>query len=121
MSKTGLLPRGKRPSRSAAAVSASINNALLERGRKLCKPAEGSPRITMPQSILSFIPSQDRRLGVGVKNVRNIRGPRNNKHIKIKKLLVEPKEIEITKNGVVQQRKIVRRKTYFPGRRQRVY
>ena len=75
----------------------------------------------MPQSIPSFIPSRDRRSGVGVKKVRNIRRPRNNRHIKIKKLLVEPKEVEIKKNGVAQHRIIVRRKTYFPGRRQRVY
>ena len=91
MPKTMLVPRGKRPSRSAAAVSGAINNALLEKGKKLGKPAEGSPRITMPQSIPSFVPSRDRRSGVGVKKVRNIRRPRNNRRIKIKKLLVEPK------------------------------
>ena len=121
MPKTMLVPRGKRLSRSAAAVSAAINNALLEKSKKLRKLTEGGPRITMPRSIPSFIPSQDRRSEVGVKKVRNIHGPRNNRHIKIKKLLVEPKEVEIFKNGVVQCKIIVRRKTYFPGRRQRVY
>ena len=118
MPKTMLVPRGKRPSRSAAAVSPAINNPLLERGKKLNKPAAGGPRIMMPRSVPSFIPTKSPRSGVAVKNVG---GPKNNKAIKIKKLLLEPKEIEIKKNRVVLRKIMVRRKTYFPGRRERIY
>ena len=118
MPKTMIVPRGKRPSRSATLVSTAINNALLKRGKKLNKPAAGSPRIMMPHSVPSFIPTKSPRSGVAVKNVGC---PKNNKAIKIKKLLLEPKEIEIKKNGVVLQKIMVRRKTYFPGRREGIY
>ena len=90
MPKTMLVPGGKRLSRSAAAVSAAINNAVLERGKQLNKPAAGGQRITMPHSIPSFVPTKSPRSEVGVKNVR---GPKNIKAIKIKKLLLEPKEV----------------------------
>ena len=118
MPRTMLVPRGKRLNRPAAAVSAAINNVLLERGKKLHKPTGGGPRIIMLRSIPSFVQIESPRSGVGVKNVC---GPKNNKAIKIRKLLVEPKEVEIKKNGVVLRKIMVRRKTYFPGRCPRVY
>ena len=43
------------------------------------------------------------------------------RNIKIKKLLAEPKQVEIRKNGRVIKRITVRRKSYFPGRRKRTY
>ena len=43
------------------------------------------------------------------------------RNIKIKKLIAEPKQVEIRKNGCVIKRITVRRKSYFPGRRKRTY
>ena len=43
------------------------------------------------------------------------------RNIKIKKLLPEPKQVEIRKNGRVIKRITVRSKSYFPGRRKRTY
>ena len=47
--------------------------------------------------------------------------PKARRNIKIKKLLAEPKQVEIRTNGQVIKKITVRRKSYFPGRRKRTY
>ena len=55
--------------------------------------------------------------GVGVKKMPSKR----NKNIKIKKLLDQPKQVSVKKNGQVIRRMTVRRKAYFSGRRRKIY
>ena len=122
-----VMPRGKRPPRAAAAVSQVINNVLLGKsnvGPTLAAPAHA---VAGPSSAPSFTPSHlKRRLGrprpaggIGVKNMQAFR--RRNRDIKIKKLLPQPKTINVKKNGVIVRKMVVRRRAYFPGRQARVY
>ena len=68
---------------------------------------------TGPAFIARPVPSG----GVGVKKMPT----RRNKSIKIKKLLAQPKQVSVKKNGQVVRRMTVRRKAYFPGRRRKIY
>ena len=121
MPRTKLMPRGKRPSRAAAINSTAINNAILGTLQNV-GPALGAAAAALPG------PSNaSRRLGrprpsggIGVKNMERYR--KRNKDIKIKKVLPQPRIINVNiKNGVVVRKMTVRRKTYFSGRGKRVY
>ena len=58
--------------------------------------------------------------GVGVKNIENMR--RRNKDIKIKRLLVQTKNIQVKHRCRLVRRMTVRRRAIFPAtRRQREY
>ena len=92
--------RSVRLSRGAAQTSQAINSALL-----------GTKKNIGPAFISRPVPSG----GVGVKRMPSKR----NKSIKIKKLLAQPKQVSVKKNGQVVRRMTVRRKAYFPGRRRR--
>ena len=54
-------------------------------------------------------------------SIKKSKTPRKKRNIKIKKLLAQPKHVEVRKNGQVIRRMTVRRKSYFPGRRRKVY
>ena len=59
-----------------------------------------------------------RRQVAGVKNIdRRVR----NKQFKIKRLLAQPKNIEVKRRGVVFCKMVVRRKTIFPAEVRRAY
>ena len=125
------MPRGKRPPRAAAAVSAAINNVLL--GKINIGPALGAPVAVAPAAVAgpssqpSFAPAHPSgRLGrprpaggIEVKNMQAFH--RRNRDIKIKKLLPQPKTINVKKIGVIVRKMVVRRRALFPGRRARVY
>ena len=83
--------RNVRPTRNAAKTSCAINSLLI--GSKT--PVDFSIK-----------------KGKAVKRIRNI---------KIKKLLLQAKQVEVRKNGQVIRRMTVRRKSYFPGRRKKTY
>ena len=93
--------RSARPSRAAAQTSQAISNILL--GSKInIGPALGRP-----------VPTG----GVGVKKIP----AKRKRNIKIKKLIVQPKQAFVKKNGQVVRTMTVRRKAYFPGRRRKTY
>ena len=107
------MPRGKRPPRTAAAAASAINNVLL--GKRNIGPALAA-NLPGPSS------APDRPCpsgGIGVKNME--RFCKRNRDIKIKKVLPQSEVVQVKKNGVVQRTMTVRRKTYFPGRRKKVY
>ena len=52
--------------------------------------------------------------------VKNIEGRMRNRTFKIKKLIAEPKNIEVKKNGQVVRKMTVRRRAIFPSERRRV-
>ena len=56
-------------------------------------------------------------LGMGVKNLENRRV--RNRRYKIKRLMAQPKNIEVRHNGRIVQRMVVRRSTVYPGTRRR--
>ena len=61
-----------------------------------------------------------RSAGVGVKNIENIR--HRKKEVKIKKLLLQTKNIEVKHRGRVERKMTVGRRAMFPAiRRQREY
>ena len=93
--------RSVRPSRRAAQTSQAITNALIGSKRNI-GPALGRP-----------IPAG----GVEVKRMRTAR----KRDIKIKKLIAQPRQVSVKKNGQVVRRMTVRRKAYFPGRRRKTY
>ena len=94
--------RSARPSRGAVQTSQAINSALL-----------GTKKNIGPALISRPIPTG----GVGVKKMPS----RRNKNIKMKKLLTQPKQVSVKKNGQVLSKMTVRRKVYFPGRRRKIY
>ena len=53
--------------------------------------------------------------------VKNIEGRIENKTFEIKRLLAQPKNVDVKKNGVVVCKKVVRRRTIFPVEVRRVY
>ena len=53
--------------------------------------------------------------------VKNIEGRIENKTFEIKRLLAQPKNNDVKKNGVVVCKKVVRRRTIFPVEVRRVY
>ena len=93
--------RSARPSRAAAQTSQAISNILLGSKRNI-EPALGRP-----------VPTG----GVGVKRIRTTR----KRDIKIKKLITQPRQVSVKKNGQVVRTMTVRRKAYFPGRRRKTY
>ena len=113
MPRTIVMPRGKRPPRAAAANSSAINNTLLG------KRNIGQPSLQIYQGLVArqidLCPSG----GIGVKNMDRFR--KRNRDIKIKKVLPQSKIVQVKKTGVVVRTMTVRRKTYFPGRRKKVY
>ena len=123
MPSTKVMPRGKRPPRAAAAVSKAINNVLLGDNNQAAaaQPGPSQPGPSAPRP--SFSPRNPRfrpSSGIGVKNIRERIRDRN-RAIKIKKLLPQSKAINVKKNGVILHQVVVRRKTYFRGRRARTY
>ena len=56
-----------------------------------------------------------------VAGVKNIEGRVRNKQFKIKRLLAQPKNIEVKRRGVVFCKMVVRRKTIFPAEVRRAY
>ena len=56
---------------------------------------------------------------MGVKNMENRRA--RNRRYKIKKILTQPKNVEVKQNGRVVRRMVVRRITIYPGSRRRNY
>ena len=128
-----VMPRGKRPPRAAAAVSAAINNVLLGKSNvgpalaSAATPAIVAPAVAGPSSAPFFAPAHPRRNlgrprpagGIGVKNMQAFH--RRNRDIKIKKLLPQPKTINVKKNGVIVRKMVVCRRALFPGRRARIY
>ena len=120
MPRTKLMPRGKRPPRKAVINSTAINNAILG-SKQNVGPALGAAAAALPGQS-----NAPRRLGrprpsggVGVKTMDRYR--KRNRDIKIKKVLPQPRIVNVKKNGVVVRKMTVRRKTYFPGRRKKVY
>ena len=57
--------------------------------------------------------------GMGVKNMENRRV--RNRRYKIKRILAQPKNVEVKQNGRVVHRMVVRRSTIYPGSRRRNY
>ena len=55
--------------------------------------------------------------GMGQKNNDQIRI--KNRRYKIKRLIAQPKNLKVKRNGVVVRRMVVRRKAIFPGARRR--
>ena len=94
--------RSARPSRGAAQTSQAINNALLGTKKNIGPALIGRP-----------VPTG----GIGVKKMVT----KHNKSIKIKKLLAQPRQVSVKKNGKVLRRMTVCRKAYFPGRRRKIY
>ena len=121
------MSRGKRPprgTRAAAAAAEAINNVLLG---ALAAPVI-SAAVAGPSGVRSsFSPSHRRNqlgrprpnAGVEVKRMQVFR--RRKKDIKIKKLLLQPRTINVKKNGVVVRKMTVRRRSYFSGRGAGVY
>ena len=93
--------RSARPSRRAVQTSQAISNILLGSKRNI-GPALGRP-----------VPTG----GVRVKRIRTAR----KRDIKIKKLIAQPRQVSVKKNGQVVRTMTVRRKAYFPGRRRKTY
>ena len=93
--------RSARPSRRAAQTSQAISNILLGSKRNI-GPALGRP-----------VPTG----GVDVKRIQTIR----KRDIKIKKLIPQPRQVTVKKNGQVVRTMTVRRKAYFPDRRRKTY
>ena len=60
-----------------------------------------------------------RPLGMGVKNIEE-RRVRNRQFI-IKRMMEQPRNIEVEQNGRVIRRMVVRRKTIYPGMTTRNY
>ena len=58
-----------------------------------------------------------RPAGIGQKNNDQIRI--SNRRYKIKRLIAQPKNVEVKRNGVVVRRMVVRRKAIFPSARRR--
>ena len=58
------------------------------------------------------------RKRIGVKNIEEKIGVRT---FKIKRLMAQPKNINVKKNGVIVCKMIVRRRTIFPAEVKRVY
>ena len=56
---------------------------------------------------------------MGVKNMENRRA--RNRRYKIKKILTQPKNVEVKQNGRVVRRMVVRRSTIYPDSRRRNY
>ena len=56
---------------------------------------------------------------MGVKNLENRRV--RNRRYKIKRLMAQPKNIEVRHNGRIVQRMVVRRSTVYTGTRRRNY
>ena len=54
-----------------------------------------------------------------VKNIENRRV--RNRRFKIKKMMAQPKNIQVKQNGRVVRRMVVRRSTIYPGSRRRNY
>ena len=108
------MSRGKRPPRAATVASLAINNILLN-AKKPNLVNTNSQTGSKP----SFVPANRPRSGVGVKNIERIRV--RNRAMKIKKLLPQPKNVEVKKNGVVLRRMVIRRRSHFPGRRKVTY
>ena len=92
--------RSARPSRGAAQMSQAINSALL-----------GTKKNIGPALISRPVPTG----GVGVKKMPS----RLNKNIKIKKLLAQPKQVSVKKNGQVLRKMTAHRKAYFPGKEEK--
>ena len=57
--------------------------------------------------------------GIGVKNIENRRV--RNRNFQIKRMMAQPKNIEVKQNGRVVCRMVVRRSTIYPGTRRRNY
>ena len=53
--------------------------------------------------------------------VKNIEGRIRNRTFKIKKLLAQPKNVDVKKRGVVLLKMVVRRKAIFPAEIRRAY
>ena len=53
--------------------------------------------------------------------VKNIEGRIENKTFEIKRLLAQPKNVDVKKNGVVVCKMVVKRRTIFPGEVRGVY
>ena len=115
MPRTKVMPRGKRPPRAAAQNSAAVNNVLL--GKRNIGPALGAAAAAVagPSGLGRPVPAG----GVGVKNMQAFH--RGNRSDKIKKLLAQPKTINVKKNGVIVRKMVVRRRAIFPGRRATAY
>ena len=93
--------RSARPTRISAKTSQAINSLLIGTKKK-------------HRTDLS---KQNTAVDFEVKRLKTKR----KRNIKIKKLLAQPKHVEVRKNGQVVRRMTVRRKSYFPGRRRKVY
>ena len=57
--------------------------------------------------------------GMGVKNIENRRV--RNRRFKTKRMLEQPRNVEVKQNGRVIHRMVVRRKTIYPGMTRRNY
>ena len=53
--------------------------------------------------------------------VKNIEGKVHSRTFKIKRLMAQPKNINVTKNDVIVRKMAVRRRTIFPAEVRRVY
>ena len=60
-----------------------------------------------------------RPLGMGVKNMERIRI--RNRRFKIKRMMEQPRNVEVKRNGRVVRRMVVRRQTIYPGEVRRNY
>ena len=55
-----------------------------------------------------------------ISGIKNIEGRIRNRTFKIKKLIAQPKNIQVKKNGQVVRKMTVRRRAIFPSERRRV-
>ena len=60
-----------------------------------------------------------RPTGMGVKNMGRIRI--RNRRFKIKRMMEQPRNVEVTRNGRVVRRMVVRKPTIYPGEVRRNY
>ena len=80
--------RGKKPPRAAKATAIAINNILARARARKGKSSIGAEVKKRKKTV---------------------------KRIKVKKLLSKPKLVKVKKGGVVVRKRIIRRKSHYPG------
>ena len=123
MARTKTTPRrGLRQPRAAAQASRAINSTLLGTKRNIVPALAANVDFNVASSSVPTAPVKLGRPkpsgGVGVKKIE---GQKKQKNLKIKRLLPQSRVVTVKKNGVAVRKMTVRRRSYFPGRRRKVY
>ena len=124
MARTKTTPqRGLRQPRAAAQVSRAINSALLRTKKNIGPALAANVDFNVASSSAPTVPVELGRPkpsgGIGVKKMEGVR--KKNKNLKMKRLLPQSRVVTVKKNGVALRKMTVRRRSYFPGRRRKVY